>query len=223
MTRAEARNLIRKELGETTAAFWSDAELNTWINLAGKDIAEKTLSIQAKGYVTTVLSQDEYDMPTLFSDFLTPIDVYMFQDGMTWQKLERRGIKEMDMEIPGWKTAQNGTPYRYIFEQERGKKLTLYVPPDANNSGTDYMEIYYARQFTPLTVDSADLSSQFIMAVLELALIDWVVATGLETRGLGDKANDKWSKFLSRINGYNVQKLKHLYEDEDIISRNYRR
>lgn len=41
MIRSEIRSRIRKKLGETTALFWTDAELNSWMEDAQKDIVWK--------------------------------------------------------------------------------------------------------------------------------------------------------------------------------------
>ena len=53
MTRQNLRDLIRKRLGETTAAFWTDVELNQYINNAGHDIAYNTKCIKTDGYMDT--------------------------------------------------------------------------------------------------------------------------------------------------------------------------
>jgi hypothetical protein len=52
-------------------------------------------------------------------------------------------------------------------------------------------------------------------------VVDWVVATGLETRGYGDKANDKWGKYLGRLASYRLNKSNQ-NEPEEIIMKNYR-
>lgn len=222
MTRAEARILIRKELGETTAAFWTDAELNTWMNLAGHDIAEKALCIKSKSFMTTAEGQKEYDMDSLFAGFICPTKVYMYQDGMTWEEMDQKTLEEMNHEFPGWKSAANGTPYLYIFEQDRGKVMTLYVPPNALNSGTDYVEVYYAKDFSDISADTASLSSQLDSVVLELALTDWVIAMGFETRGQTEKANDRWTKYYGKLQNYKTNLLNRMDEDQDIIMRPYR-
>ena len=66
MTRQRIRDLIRKRLGETTTAFWSDTELNNWINDAGHDIADKTKCVRQNGNITTVEDQSEYTVSTAF-------------------------------------------------------------------------------------------------------------------------------------------------------------
>ena len=65
MTRLEIRNLIRKHLGETTAAFWTDAELNTWINEAGHDCAFNTKSIRATIDYDTVAGDRAYSLSNI--------------------------------------------------------------------------------------------------------------------------------------------------------------
>jgi hypothetical protein len=222
MTRQEARTLIRKELGETTAAFWTDAELNTWINLAGHVIAQEALCIRSKGFVTTIEDQAEYDMDTLFTGFLCPTKVYMYQDATTWQEIDRLNLEEMNFRYPGWKSADSGTPFLYFFEQDRGRILTLYVKPDETNAGTNYLEVYYAKDFVDVSADGTDIGSQLTHTILELALVDWVVATGFDSRNMLDKSADRWARFNGKIVKYHRDIKNKLDEDEDILMKPYR-
>ena len=100
--------------------------------------------------------------------------------------------------------------------------MTLYVPPNALNSGTDYVEVYYAKDFSDISADTASLSSQLDSVVLELALTDWVIAMGFETRGQTEKANDRWTKYYGKLQNYKTNLLNRMDEDQDIIMRPYR-
>jgi len=53
------------------------------------------------------------------------------------------------------------------------------------------------------------------------AIVDYVVANGYEQRGFGDKANDAWQKYYSKIHDYQVERNREK-EDEDIVMKNYR-
>jgi hypothetical protein len=48
-----------------------------------------------------------------------------------------------------------------------------------------------------------------------------VAALGFEQRGYGDKANDAWQKYFSKIKDYEIERHREK-EDDDIIMRNYR-
>ena len=51
MTRQEIRDMSRKKLGETTSAFWTDAELDTYINLGCKDVAWRAKCLRTSGSI----------------------------------------------------------------------------------------------------------------------------------------------------------------------------
>lgn len=222
MTRSEVRALARKKLGETIGAFWTDIEMNSWINEAGEDIAFKTKSIRTDGYMTTVLDTSDYSLATYFPNFYSALDVYFYREGTQWIRLKPLMDRtELDLEFPGWMSADSTVPAYYVVSREEDK-LQLYPAPNATNAGTDYLRMYYARTFTVLSTSStADTSTPSLPEPLHLAMVDWVVATGLETRGYGDKANDAWSKYAQKLQAYHV--IRHAEkEDDSLIMRPYR-
>lgn len=218
MTRAEIRNMARKRLGETIGAFWSDAELNSWINEAGEDCAFKTKSIRTNAYFTTVEDQQDYVLSTIAPNIYSVLDVYLKINGDTWKKLQPiANRQDMDLQYQGWMNANAAAPYAYYYDREENN-LLLHPKPDANNAGTDYGRIYYARTFTLLTNDS---SSPALPEPLHLALVDWVVSLGYETRGYGDKANDAMMKYDKKMLSYMTERHREK-EDDEIIMRSYR-
>jgi hypothetical protein len=223
MKRSDIRNLIRKRLGETTAAFWTDVELNTWIDDACTDTAFRTKCIKSDGYMTPVASTAEYGLTSVFPNCLSIDEVYFFQcsssdtTNSTWFKLIPMDHTTMDIEHPGWKSATAGVPTEYYWDRE-DNLFGLYVKPDSNNSGTSYCRAYYRKEHTNMT---SDTDTPDIPVPLQPALCDYVVALGFEQRGYGDKANDAWTKYFSKIKDYEIERHRER-EDEDIIMRNYR-
>jgi hypothetical protein len=218
MTRGEIRSMARKRLGETSGAFWSDTELNGWINQAGIDLAFKSKSIRTNAYFTTVLGQQEYSLSAIAPNIYAVLDVYFYINGTTWKRLKPLANREdLDMQYKGWKNANPAAPYTYLWDREEDLFL-LHPKPDASNTGTDYCRIYYDRTFVALSNDS---STPIIPEPLHLALVDWVVSLGYETRGYGDKANDALMKYEKRIGDY-VRERSREKEDDEIIMRSYR-
>jgi hypothetical protein len=217
MDRQDIRDLSRKRLGETTASFWSDVELNNWINYACKDIAFRTKCLRDNDYLTSVESTKEYSLSTNFPTLLSIDEVYFKQDGDTWQKLEPTSRTRLDKEEPGWLSTDDGMPTKYYWDKEEDI-LGLHNTPDSDNAGTDYVRVYFTETHTDMTDDDDEPT---IPSDLQLAIIDWVVATGLETRGHGDKANDAWQKYFSKLHDYQVERNRQR-EDDDIIMKNYR-
>lgn len=218
MNRGQIRSLVRKGLGETTSAFWTDAELNTYINLAGHDVADKTKCIRTNDYLTPIANQADYVLLTEFPNLIAIFEVYYRQDGNTWQKLEATSRTRLDQEYPGWMSADAGTPFQY-YENIEEDVFTLYVKPNALNAGTDYCRVFYAVDFTDISEDS--VSPTGIANDLQLAMVDFVMAYGYQQRGWGDKSNDSWSKYFTRLKDY-ITERKREREDQDIIMKNYR-
>lgn len=218
MDRQEIRDLSRKRLGETTAAFWTDPELNQWIDNAGHNLAYITKYIKLNGYIDTTSAQ-EYTLSSYFPNWLSVLKVYLLNQGDTWWKLRQTDEDKLDRDSDGWRSAPASTPYRYYQDKERDI-LGLYPKADSANQGSSYLHVFYSNDFTDLTVDDVDLTMPF---ELQLAVVDFVVATGYETRGWGDKANDAWGKYSGKARAYMVERDTEKEEDEEaLLMKNYR-
>lgn len=217
MTRTNIRDLTRKRLGETTASFWSNPELNTWINDGGRDIAFRTKCIKTNGYISSVDGTQEYTLTTSFSNLLAVTEVYFKQGGTTWFKMEATSKTKLDIDMPGWMSYDSGTPTEYYWDREEDL-IGFIVKPDSDNAGTNYIRVYYADDFTALTDDA---SVPAIPIYLHQAISDYVVALGFEQRGYGDKANDAWAKYHGRLRNYMTERQRER-EDDEIIMVNYR-
>jgi hypothetical protein len=217
MLRSEIRDLIRKRLGETTASFWSNTELNSWINDACTDIAFRTKCIRSNVYFTPVAETSEYVLSTVVPYVLSINEVYHKSLGTTWIKLTSTSRTELDAIYPGWKSATSGAPSQYYYNREEDV-FGLYVKPDATNVGASYCQVYFTKQHIDLTLDT---ESPQLPENIQLAVCDYVTAYGYEQRGWGDKANDAWQKYYSRLKDYQVERNRET-EDDELIMKNYR-
>lgn len=217
MLRSEIRTATRKRLGETTASFWSDVEINTKINEACKDIARRTKCIRTSGNFTPTIDVSEYVASTLFPGILSVNEVYFNLNGLTIQKLEATSRTELDALYPGWRSSVSNAPVYYYYEREEDS-FVLYPPPNTDNANTDYGEVFYTKGHTDMI---ADTETPQLPDYLHAAVVDCVVATGYEERGFGDKANDAWQKYYSKLHDYQVERHRER-EDEEIIMKSYR-
>jgi hypothetical protein len=329
MTRGEIRTLARKRLGETTEAFWSNSELNNWINLAANDIAFRAKCLKNNGFFTaaavventTSEGTNEYSLIGLFPDLYAITEVYFHREGTRWDKLESINRTDLDVLYPGWRddvgytvapttgaaivvtditqaspavvttasahgfadnqrvaltgvlgmTEINGTNYfvkssptsttleleesptgpdldstgftayasagtintvgdtTFNFESRAGEPTQYYydreedlfglwVPPNTVNATSNNVRVYYSAKSTA-TGDDGDTPT--IPEPLHQAIIDWVVYTGFDTRGWGDKANDALAKYFAKINDY-IAETDREREDEILVAKNYR-
>jgi hypothetical protein len=221
MNREALRNLIRKELGETTASFWSNAELNTWIDLAGHDVAKRSKCIKTNGYLTTIESTGEYGLTGNFTGILAINEVYYYQNGTRWKRLTQTSRERLSQDTSGWMSASDSTPQRYYWDIE--EDIIGYFPkPNSTNAGTNYSHVYYSKDYTDMSSDTSEPTG--VPRELQLSMVDFVVATGYKTRGWGDKSNDAWNAYYGRIKNYISERSDEKEEDPEdrMVMRNYR-
>lgn len=91
---ATARTEVRAILDEPNAQFWTDDQINSWLNQAAQDIARQAQSLWMQLEVGAVPNQQFYALP---QDFLGVHRIdYQLQNSDQTYNLEFRGIKAMD-------------------------------------------------------------------------------------------------------------------------------
>jgi hypothetical protein len=214
VTRTILRTTIRKKLGEATAAFWEDSELNQWIEDAQLDIAWKCRCKRQRSLTTSVASTVRYTLSSLVSNCLRIFKVRIYDSSTTkWLPLDYATQDDLDRDYPGWESADASTPIKYVYDVELNEFI-LYPKADSNHVGTNYLEIYNCPKPTAIANDAAEPD---IPTVLHLAVIEYVVATGLETRGYQDIADTHWKSYDGKVVGYMNQR--DIEEDEEIQMR----
>jgi len=139
MNRSELRTALRSLLNEDTAGFWTDAQLNTYLNLAN-DRVNSIVSATREDYFTisatfaTVQGTQNYAFP---SDcrFIRRLEIYdpndtnyiIKLDELRWPRIEANG---------DWLFTNQGMPKRYTI---RGQQFSLYPIPDTVYN----MRLYY--------------------------------------------------------------------------------
>lgn len=248
MNRGTIRDRIRKKLGETTSAFWTDTEIDDYINDGCRDIAFRTKCIRANVYYSTTdctqtsavapatgtSGTTEVSLLSISPDIYSILEVYFHEDGANWIKLDPTSRTELDIENQGWKDAvgytkvdgaityynydnEAGTPIKYYWDREEDL-FGWWVPTDTEQTNTNNMRIYYCKQHADL---SGDNDEPTIPEPLQLAIIDYGIAQGLEDRQWLDRGNDRWDKYFKRLNSYMTERIREV-EDEDLIMKNYR-
>ncbi len=244
MTREEMRDLTRKRLGETTGAFWTDTEINSYINLGAKDVAQRTKSLRSDTIISSVstvattagsaTASNEYTISDSISNFFAITEMIFMQNGINWIKLIPTTRESLDAVQTGWRTLigyTNSTtagvttynfrsnpsiPTHYYWNREEDI-FGLNPPPNDENEGA-FIKVYYTFDHTDMTTDS---ESPTLPTPLHLTIVDFAVATGYESRGWGDKANDAWTKYFAKISDYMTERRVER-EDEELIMKNYR-
>ena len=242
MTLLQLRTLARKRLGDAGGAFWTDAEINTYINDGCRDVAYRTKSIKTNGYITpiscsastsaTTGGTREWTLSTTLTGIYSIEDVYYFQNNV-WTKMVPTSRDDLNNESDGWLsnvgyTVTSGTttynyasnasiPTHYYWDREEDI-FGIDPPPSSGNVGTDYIRVYYTKKYTDISSDS---STPGIPEPLHQCVVNFAAATGFEDRGWGERANDQWAKYFKRISDYLVETNRER-EDDEIIMKSYK-
>jgi hypothetical protein len=226
MNRLQIKTTARKKLGEATAVFFEDTDLNQWIEDAQIDIVWKsrckrqrllcnTLPASVTNGIATNL---RYVLTTLLPDCLRIISIRIYSNQLLkWRRLFEKDYDFLDDRYPQWQSNDPATPLYYIYDREINEFI-LFPMPQTDYVGTGYLEAYYSPLPTPLTAD--DQSIVDIPIQLQPTIIEYIVATGLEARGYQDIADGHWNKYETKINSYIAQR--GIQEDEEICMRGSR-
>ena len=242
MNLLQMRTQTRKRLGDATAAFWSDDELNGYINDGLRDISFRTKCLKRDGLISSVScdpntesqKSNEFSLTGVFPNFYAVLRVYFFENGNEWIRLNPSSREELDEESISWRgnvgyddtagasgqynfNSKTSTPRDYYWNREEDF-IGLDPPPNDANAGP-YIRVYYADKHVDISGDTdvPDIPE----AMLHLAAINYAVAVGFEDRGWGDRANYNWTKYSAKIKDYKIERNRER-EDDEIVSMNYR-
>lgn len=168
MSVADAKIEIRAILNEPSPVFWSDAELENWLEQATIDISSKTLCLETSDTVTLVSGQLEYTEPT------GCIKVYAAHfDDTGLLKIHPRQIAHTT-------EVETGAPqYYYHF----AGKVGLYPICDAGHAGED-VTVFFSKESSTFT----DLPNEYqpyaiLFAVARAKLKDLKFAQSAQIMG----------------------------------------
>jgi len=220
MTRSEIRQRARKKLGETTGVFWLDTEINGWMEDAQKDIVWRAKLKKSQGTFTTLTDTSRYTVSAILPNCLRILGKVWIYDSsdLKWHKVNYITEEALSQEYPDWPNALAARPFLYAEDMDKDY-FELYPKPYTPCVGTNYVRADYCSMPTPMANDSSSPDLD-LKGILHLAVIDWVVATGFESRGYGDLANDHWSKYFDKIKSYLIEKSSKA--DEELVMQNYR-
>ncbi len=169
VTLDQANAEVRALLDEYTAAFWTDTQINSWINQGCEDCARNGQSLWQYAEIDAVVNQQNYNVP---ADFLGAHRlVFNLEGSNQFFNLKYKRINSMD-EIWGiLQTLPAAYPYAFsnwINTETGGMYLIIYPVPAA--AGT--FELYYYREAAPAASgsDNIDVSPGWEDTVYEYAV-----------------------------------------------------
>jgi hypothetical protein len=212
MTRGVIKSTARKKLGESTAVFFTNDDIEQWINDSLIDIVWQTRCYRARVYATTTADTLRYTLTTLIPNTLRINQVRIYSDELLqWRRLDQKDYDFLDKVYPYWVSNDAADPLYYVYDRELNEFILFPKCPD-DYVGANYLEVYHSPMPTPLTDDNQTTTD--VPEQLHPAIIEYVVATGLEGRGYQDIADNHWLKYQGKLNSYMAQR--ELEEDEEI-------
>jgi len=135
-------NQVRRQLVETTAAFWSDSELLTLINEAERDFHNKVRVLESRAVMSTIAGRADYPLP---SNWLSARAIFFNNPNSStptidaWYRLRPTNLEKQAQEQPGFlsdETNTRGKPRRYWLWD---RSLFLDPVPDIDGDSNVYM------------------------------------------------------------------------------------
>ncbi len=127
-TGQEIINLVRQQLLEPVAGFWTDAELLTALNNAQSDFLGTVRSLDAISTFDTVAGRQVYELPAgLVSIRKVFINIPGTDGRDNWAELKPYSLEKLSQEYPNWLSdseADQDDPARYMIYED-----SLYLHP----------------------------------------------------------------------------------------------
>lgn len=150
MNLGEIRSMARTWLNEPTASFWTDAELNRFIDYGSKKLDRTIITLDRNMMLpsvtfTTTANTKAYGLPTDFQSMVR-LEHYVASDVSDIDKIDE--IRFPRVEGQGeWPVSSTGKPSRYFI---RDKQIEFLPCPDDAYT----IRLYYNKLQTAMTVDT---------------------------------------------------------------------
>ena len=171
MTRSQIRTQVRSQLGDTASLKFTDAEINTWIDLATDQIITLLDFDTAMATISTVLGEPNYQLPSNANSIR---EVFVTADDGKEYRLEITDQGDLaSLYGLGWRSDSNSRPsvcYRADYNV-----LGLYPPPNAANASRT-IRFFYKRRSSDA---SGDTDSPIYLPMLHMANVHWSTAQGM--------------------------------------------
>lgn len=164
---------VRRELLETSGAFWSDAELLRHLNRAEMDFVNRTRILEDKAFLTTTPGRADYPLP---SNWLSA-RLVMFNekqeetDDDAWRRVWPTSLEKKAQESPNFLNTtedHRGTPRTYdIFGTD------LYLTPSPRTSTSGDLFLFYHAKPIPITSTSQSINIDESLSEALNAYILW--------------------------------------------------
>jgi hypothetical protein len=168
MTRSQLSALVVSWLDDLNQTYFTPTQVNTWLNLAQRQVQQLLLQAGQNWYMTpvettTVIGQADYVLP---ADFMVEHRLEVVQSG-TGVNENRVTLNEITTNQQPFVPIGLGCPTNYFIKKNR---ITLSPTPDQVYP----LRLYYSYMVADMTLDSdtPDVPEQFMEYIALLAAFD---------------------------------------------------
>lgn len=136
-------------LAESGSGFYTDAEINQWLNDGVRDLAVAVEPSETSATVTTVADTREYRLP---NDCLSVKRALYLDTNSAWYALAETSWERLFEDDPDWENDDSGTPESWYWRQN---VIGLAPAPDSDNDGAAHLRILYTYIPSAMSGDSA--------------------------------------------------------------------
>ena len=160
MDRGALRTLVRSLIDEPSADFWSDAELNTWINLGQRHYVNKIGQafehyFGTSSFISYVAGTQFYDLPS-DNIRLVRVERVDFEDPVELDPISINDKERFSRTLIAQTTGIENFEFYFIFGGQIG------IAPTPDISLTNNIRLFYIQRVPDMTGDSGAGNSPFL-------------------------------------------------------------
>lgn len=187
---------VRRELLETTGAFWTDTELLRHLNRAEMDFTNRTRILEDTAFLSTTIGQQDYPLP---SNWLSAKLVLLNgkqeeTDDDNWRRLRPTNLEKMGQEQPNFlrvDTDVQSTPRKYFIWNQR-----LYITPAPNRNIASNLYLFYKSKPIPITVTTQSINIDESLSEGLTAYILWKAWTKAKETALASEQAQIYANYV---------------------------
>lgn len=166
---------VRRELLETSGAFWSDTELLRHLNRAQIDFVNRTRILEDTAFLSTTQGTMDYQLPANFTAVKAVFynDKEEATDEDSWRRLKATSLEKMAQEYPNFMATETDSdleanPFKYWIWNNR-----IYLYPAPRNAKDGDLFLFYQAKPVTITATSESVEVDDSLAEALTAYILW--------------------------------------------------
>lgn len=189
----------RSYLNESSASYWSDAELLVWINDGILDLATRSKCLDRTENITLITGQLEYTLSNSYIGITSAI----YNDGSSYTGLTRIDIKEVSHTVDSEETEP-------VCWYEWNGKIGI-IPLASSDVNGDTITVYLVERPVTVALDE----SITIPAYFDHILTQYVVARALYKEGKIVRGGQLMAEVHESINRFRVDYMERPREKDE--------